>query len=670
MSQNEILNDDAKQPLQNKATLTKEIKKFIIPKNTDNNDNPELSYDEYISSQIDLFQNETQTYLQTQLNSINQMYSSFKNSVSFFILRKMQNINEVININEPNVQVHKYVYANVSQHIHKLFDIHNKIISNLKENINILTAFLQIDKYLYKNKPPEEFIISNLNNIHSNWLFSKLDFSQYNLNSFFHNELLNQQVMQYINAYPENKFTSYKLTKDNNNNTSSTTKHYSSETDAKTTNTENKDHVILQKNKNILHKLQIANLKDFANVFPEGTIFEKINKLTMNFCPLKFISLYHKNLPSLSNLSLTHCTADINEFDILRSFQFRLQKLSIVKMEITTSTFNKIMSLLINNAELRNNVTHLSFAENYITIVDFSQFLFLPNKMHKLQELNFEKNQIYKFQHNPELTPQLKVINMSVNAFGKSYFTQFKKEKTFLFLSNNIYLTNKANNKQYYDLLKYQLENIDYHLDYLTLNGLFTKETRKHLPDIHIHKSIQISVRKLDLSNCSLDDETLINFFKVNPGFLELRYLRLNDNYLSDNFFQLFVQHNLSENLPKLKHVLLTSNEIEGEKISSITNFILYNKALTRLVLLRNPLSKKLRLVKKDKEGKESNEFAEMLKMVDEINKKCRGDNRNYFDYTKNDKGIVVRFDAGDKFAIYNYSINYSDIEMIKSKYN
>ena len=672
MSQNEILNDEPKQPIHNKTTLTKEIKKLIIPKNTDNNDNPELSYDEYISSQIDILQNEAKTYLQTQINSINQIYSSFKNSVTFFILRKMQTINEIININETNIHVHKFVYANISQHIHKLFDIHNNIISNLKENFNILTSFLQIDKYLYKNKPPEEFLISNLSKIHSNWLFSKIDFSQYNLNSFYHSDLLNQQVMQYINIYPENKFTSYKITKDNSNNNNNTSKRTSNETPTGNT-VENKDHAILQKNKNILNKLQIANLKDCGTVLPEGTVFDKVKKLNMNTCPLKIISLHHKNFPSLTNLTLTHCNInDINEFDIIRSFQFKLQKLSITKMEITTTIFNKIMSSLINNDELRNNITHLSFAENLITIVDFSQFLFLPNKLHKLQEMNFEKNQIYKFHHNPELTPQLKVLNMSVNAFGKTYFTQFKKEKTFLFLSNNFYLTSTANSKQYYDILKYQLENIEYNLDYLTFNGLFTKETRQYLPDIHIHKSIQINVRKLDLSNCSLDDETIINFFKANPGFLELRYLRLNDNYLSDNFFHLFVQHNLSLNMPKLKHVLLTSNEIEGEKMSSITNFILDNKALTRLVLLRNPLSKRLRFVKNEKDNNNNNsrnEFMEMLQMVDEINKRCRGDNRNYVDYTKNEKGIVLRFDAGEKFSVYNYNIDdNSYIEMINNK--
>ena len=60
------------------------------------------------------------------------------------------------------------------------------------------------------------------------------------------------------------------------------------------------------------------------------------------------------------------------------------------------------------------------------------------------------------------------------------------------------------------------------------------------------------------------------------------------------------------------------------------------------------------------------NEFMEMLQMVDEINKKCRGDNRNYVDYTKNEKGIVIRFDAGEKFSVYNYNIDdNSYIEMI-----
>ena len=526
-----------------------------------------------------------------------------------------------------------------------------------------------------KNKPAEEYLINNLGQIYSNWLFSKIDFGKYKLNSFFNQELLDRQIISYINKYPHNKFSSYKLIKESNANQSPLF-----ESDSQP-NIENLENNVLQTNKNILTKLQIIGAKDLPANILESFTFNKVTKFGLTHCPLKVITNIQSCFPSLTNISIQNYVPDLKELDLISSLKLKLQRISFVNMELITSSFNKIMTILIGIDEVRNNLTHLSFENNLISIVDFGQFLFLPKKMHKLKEMNFEKNRIYKFSHNPELTPSLKVINMSVNSFGKSYFTQFKKEKILLFLGNNIYLTNPNNNKQYYDILKYQLEHFNYNLDYLTFNGMFTKNSCHLLHDIHIHKSIQISVRKLDLSNCSLDDETLIQFFKTNPGFLELRYLILNDNYLSDNFFQMFIDNNFHLKFPRLKCVIATSNEIEGNKFSAIRNFIIQNKALSCFVLMKNPFCKKLRMCqtkedemkKKENVSKEDagkiNEFAGILKLVEEINKREKGEGRNYLNYNNpNEKGLVIKFDAGEKYSVSNCEMSFNEVELLKNK--
>jgi hypothetical protein len=660
--------------LSNPLTLTKEVQKLIFPKNSETDDNPELSYVEYISFQIDLMQRDLHNCLQTQLNDLESFYSKFKNSIKDFIERKMNMIHQGLNVNENNIHIQKYAMANIHNPLKNMFDVHNKIILTLKENLKILNEFLDAEQYLQKNKPTEEYLIKNLGKIYSNWLFSKIDFAQYKLNAFYTPERLDKQVISYINVHPEDKFSCFKLVKDNVTNKST-------ENNDMKLSIGNTNNNLLLKNKNILRKLHIVHLKELPPQLLEASPMEKVTKLELNHCPLKIISNIPNIFPSLNHFSLQNSSPDLIELDIFNTFKLKLQQISFTKMDLITNSFNKIMTSLVNIEEIRNNLTHLSFADNFISEVDFNQFLFQSNKLHKLQELNFEKNHIYKFALNSSLIPNLKVINMSTNAFSKSYFSQFKKEKTLLLLGNNNYLTHKVNNEQYYDFLKYQLENFDYGLEYLTLNGLFCKETCHRLPEIRIHKSIQISVKKLDLSNCSLDDETVIKFFKTNPGFFDLRYLKLNDNYLTDDFFQLFIDNKLHLNFPKLKTILFTSNEISGDNFKVIHEFILKNTALARLVLLKNPLSKKIKIPnKKDKkilpkdnvivnEKKEKlNDFALILKDVEEMNKAERAEKRNYLNIAKNDKGLVIRFDAGDKYAISNYSIKYSDVEFIRNK--
>ena len=201
--------------LSNPLKLTKEVQKLIFPKNSETDDNPELSYIEYNSFQIDLMQRDLHNCLQTQLNDLESFYSKFKNSVKDFIERKMNMIHQGLNINENNIHIQKYAMANIHNPLKNMFDVHNKIILTLKENLKILNEFLDADQYLQKNKPTEEYLIKNLGKIYSNWLFSKIDFYQYKLNAFYNPERLDKQVISYINVHPEDKFSCFKLVKDN-----------------------------------------------------------------------------------------------------------------------------------------------------------------------------------------------------------------------------------------------------------------------------------------------------------------------------------------------------------------------------------------------------------------------------------------------------------------------
>ena len=144
----------------------------------------------------------------------------------------------------------------------------------------------------------------------------------------------------------------------------------------------------------------------------------------------------------------------------------------------------------------------------------------------------------------------------------------------------------------------------------------------------------------------------------------------------------MFVDNNFHLNFPRLKCVIVTSNEIKGNKFSAIRNFIIQNKALSCFVLLKNPFCKKLRIcqtkedeiekkpiesVSKEDAGK-INEFAGILKMVEEINKREKGEERNYLNYNQNEKGLVIKFDAGERYSVSNYVIYYHDVELLANK--
>jgi hypothetical protein len=80
--------------------------------------------------------------------------------------------------------------------------------------------------------------------------------------------------------------------------------------------------------------------------------------------------------PSLTNISIQNYVPDLKELDLISSLKLKLQRISFVNMELITSSFNKIMTILIGIDEVRNNLTHLSFENNLISVVDFGQFLF------------------------------------------------------------------------------------------------------------------------------------------------------------------------------------------------------------------------------------------------------------------------------------------------------
>ncbi len=229
--------------------------------------------------------------------------------------------------------------------------------------------------------------------------------------------------------------------------------------------------------------------------------FPKLTKITFNKCEINNIN-FQEVFPACVKLSIDKCL-NFKNFDFLDSLAtLKLQKLSFNKDNLITPEFNKIINFIVNCKEITNNLTYLSFTDNYITAVDLSQYYTL--KLPKLRELDFRKNKIFKFSINPEACPNIKLINLAYNNLNKSCTQMLKKEKTMVLANNNIYLTSIDNIDSYYQRIKYQLSAFNYGMNYLSLSGLFNINTKGNILSIDINSNIQISVTKLDLSYCSL----------------------------------------------------------------------------------------------------------------------------------------------------------------------
>jgi hypothetical protein len=201
------------------------------------------------------------------------------------------------------------------------------------------------------------------------------------------------------------------------------------------------------------------------------------------------------------------------------------------------------------------------------------------------------------------------------------------------------------------------------------------------LNDVIINPKIITSIKKLNLSSCSLDNETLFKFILNNKAnFPELHVLNLNNNFINDEFFKLYKKHNLHLFFPKLSHVYLNGNDIKGSNFNDIGLFIQDNKRLTRIYLCKNPFNKEysatnigksgergsggknlfvdgdscrdsLKAKMKNGEEVEVNDFVGLLALVkfydSEEGKKIRNEN-------KNEKGFVMKFDLYKRFNFDN----------------
>ena len=655
--------------------VTRESKFFLFSDNNEQqegqegNDEDKIRYDDYIEKELDKMKEDTTNFLTEKVNSLNAKYDLLKTKIKEHISLKVSNISLVLGLDKKNIgenkncnqDIQNYAMKNISKQLNDIFDMHGKIMQSVIDNINIFDSFLNIGNQFDIENPIQNFLSSNLEKIYNSWLFLSLDFNKYNLIDMFSSQKIPKAIQDFIINNSSNRI--YEMVIDDNDiKLSESDKDNKELIDNLLKEKYKKDLQLLKNNMGNLTKIKVSTSRDYFNKTAECH-FPKLTKITFSKCDISNIN-FQEVFPACVKLSIDRCM-NFKNFDFLDSLAtLKLQRLSFNKDNLITQEFNKIINFIVNCKDITNNLTYLSFTDNYITAVDLSQYYTL--KLPKLRELDFRKNKIFKFSINPEACPNIKLINLAYNNLNKSCTQILKKEKTMVLANNNIYLTTIDNIDSYYQRIKYQLSTFNYGMNYLSLSGLFNINTKGNILSIDINSNIQISVTKLDLSYCSLTCETLFKFFENNPGFLELRSLNLSNNNLTDDFFSLFLKNKLNLYFQKLSHLNLSGNAIKGTDFASVAEFIKENKYLTKLDLGKNPFAKdysaknteKMNIGDKERESSTKsnksgdivvNDFVTLYEWIRYLNTDAGMATRSF---NKKERGFLIKYDVSKR---YNY---------------
>ena len=578
----------------------------------------------------------TEYYLKAISEVINKKYSDFNNEINNHINStakkyiKAFGLEELTDdqndINEKNILIQKSS-KNYLKLFERIISLHNNIFESIKENIQILTNFFEISKILDKEKPIQEFLSEEFNNIINSWVFLKIDFEKFNFIKALNNSKISMNMKEFISKICKDQNLLMNIGQSKwdirmNRFSLNQGEERERERESKFKSKKLIDNKMLKENSDNLMKINISNIKDINKYFDNDIIFPKAKNLLIDNVS-KFSDNFLYNFPNLEKLQIKYCSSlDINQMTNLSN---NITKLYLTNNNFVDYDFNSIVSnYLIKNKNIRNNLKILSFANNNITKVDFEQLINSKKEIFReLRQLDLHKNDIYKLNFNPEYFPELKFINCCRNNFVNFCFQNLKE--IIILQSANDFLSDQELCVQYYtNLSKILNDNNSFPIKYLNISYLPSVYSNKYLLELNIANSICINLRKIDLSYNKLKCDTFFKFVKNNKRCLNLKVLNLNGNELDDTFFELYLQKGVKNIFSKLQHLYLSDNKIGNSgiyvkykddypvyntryekdiyKLRLLYKFIEENKKLTKLNITKNPIKEKL-LIKNEPGG-------------------------------------------------------------------
>ena len=377
--------------------------------------------------------------------------------------------NNLNNQKEKSVIIQRYSKEYLER-TRKIISMHKQIFECIKETISILFNFLDISKSLDKEKPIQEFLGKEFNNIIKSWLFLKLDIEKFDVAQALNDSDLDNNFKNFIFKVSQGKnfvmninCPKQYLFEENMNNLTSKIKEKLLAEKIKNKN-------ILRDNCNNLVKLKMTNITDADTYIEEIASFD--NMKSLSFKNVSFKNKSDNFLKNCQKLQKLFISGSKNfELKMLQNLSSKhLTKLSLSNNGLVNFEFNNIINNYLKKSNaIRNNLEYLSFANNNLTYIDFNQMITSQKTaFFALKNLNFKKNQIYKFNIPFEYFSELKCINCCFNSFTKDNFSS--NPNILVLQGGNAFLSNINSCKKYYNDLGQKLNTYQINIIYLNLS--------------------------------------------------------------------------------------------------------------------------------------------------------------------------------------------------------
>ena len=570
-----------------RRTITRADRKTRFMTIVEEEKDKNMKLKDIINAQLNEIKDNTIAFLLQAAKELEHRYAEYINNICDYIAENEIKINKVFQQNnETGENMLENSENNITQQIENLLEIHENIFNALEDHASLLEIFLEKIDLIQQKNPLEYFINTYSSNILNSWFLNKVNFQKLNVSSFESNKDLSELYTKYLIRQKSNTFKNFSITQDKYGNLSSGSD-------------------FIRQNLKNLEKLKFYNVKGEEI----NKIFEKNQKdgkeQDMIASKLKSLSVFDSNFsstalnklytPSLKKLKIKRIILPLSLAGFFDSILFKssfLQNLYLQKCLIDDESLSQLFTYLSEKPKLLESLQNISFAGNEITTVNMKQLIDKKCTFQSLEVLDFSKNSIYEFgMENFRVLQNIKILDLSDNnIISYSLFENvknMKKLQCILFLCNNMFLSNNKNYTNSYKKYIYnKLENYNSKIKKINLTFLFDKISKNNILSLKLSPMIKISLIKLNLSYCGLDNELVCKFLNNNFGLLNLKILILSKNFIDLKFFELIKKIEIP--LEKLECLDLSLNDIHSltyEEYQNVELFVNKHIHLKRIKL-------------------------------------------------------------------------------------
>ena len=295
-----------------------------------------------------------------------------------------------------------------------------------------------------------------------------------------------------------------------------------------------------------------------------------------------------------------------------------LKMLKLEGIQLNDKSFAQFFLQITKNNSFVKSLKYLSLRNNNLSSVNFKTKKFIFDNM---EMLDFSNNNIYYFSSNNfQLFPKLKILDLTNNNINNNLLfegiqksTKHKLITFITLMSQNIFLYNvNENNQKYINYMNENLSILDYNLKRINMTSIYNKNNSEEINKLKFSPSIRISLVKLNLSYCGLNDEAISKFFINNFDLLNLKSLNLNHNFISSKFFTLFSDEKIL--VDKIQKIDLSFNALKFKQKDDLENLNIFIESHRFLKNLKLQNNKILNVFLKENNNKEYDD--EITKLV------------------------------------------------------